>query len=249
MIVDDEPLARDAVRRLVEQRSDLELCGEAGSGPEALDLIQSAGQQDQPFDLLFLDIQMPGLGGFELLEELAQTESKVNPAVVFITAYDRYAVRAFDTQAVDYLLKPATKSRFNQAVDRCIESRRDLEAHEVRQLLADALVSAPTRLLVKRGSRIVPVPVEQVDWVEANGDYVRLHCGENTHLLERTLSDMERLLEPSSFCRIHRSALVNEARIAELIPLGSGRYEIKLENGTKLIMSRSYGTKFKRDAL
>ncbi len=248
LIVDDEPLARDVIRRLAQARDDLELCGEASSGAEALERLERAQSDGAPIDLLFLDIRMPGLDGFDTLERLSKGDAQA-PSVVFVTAYDRYAVRAFETQAIDYLLKPVTPARFEKAMERCLEERRRVSPQEVRQLLGDSLLAPPDRLLVKRGAKIVPVPVDSVDWIEANGDYVRLHCGDTTHLLERTLQEMERLLEAQRFRRIHRSALVNEARVSHLRPLGSGRYEMELEDGTRLVMSRSYAARYKRSLL
>ncbi len=245
VIVDDEPLARDVLRRMVTARSDLELIGEAGSGTQALDQITAPGPKPE---LVLLDIEMPGLDGFQLLDELSRRD-QTKATVIFVTAYNRYAVRAFETQAIDYLVKPVTQERFDAAIDRVTESRRSLTRAEVQQLLADALTSTPDRLLVKKGQRIVPVAVEEIDWIEANGDYVKLHCGAEGHLIERTLSEMEQLLAQRGFLRIHRSALVNDRRIESLTPLGSGRYQLQVRGGTQLIVSRSYSGAFRDHVL
>ena len=240
-VVDDEPLARDVLRRMIDGRSDLNLMGEGNSGVEALGLLSAP---DCKPDLVLLDIEMPDLDGFELLDELSKRQL-TDMTVIFVTAYNRYAVRAFETQAIDYLVKPVTQERFDAAIDRVAASRRSLSREEVQQLLADALASTPDRLLVKKGQRIVPVAIEEIDWVEANGDYVKLHCGEEGHLIERTLSEMEQLLSQSGFCRIHRSALVNDRRIESLTPLGSGRYELELSSGARVVVSRSYSSAFR----
>ncbi|MEM1247455.1 MAG: LytTR family DNA-binding domain-containing protein [Acidobacteriota bacterium] len=251
LLVDDEALARDVLRRLAEARDDLEICGECEHGEAALRKLREENAAGRTVDLIFLDVRMPGLDGFELLEELARSADSFGPlpSIVFVTAYDRYAVRAFEKQAVDYLLKPVTPARFEQALERCLENRRPLAPEEVQRLLGDALLAAPERLLIKLGSRIVPVAVHDVDWVEASGDYVRVHCGEKSHLLERSLGEMEKLLALRGFRRVHRSALVNEVRIAQLHPLGSGRYEIELQNGSRLVMSRSYANRYKDELL
>lgn len=244
-IVDDEPLARDVLRRLVEERPDLELVAEAGSGSEALRLLSD---QRTGADLVLLDIEMPGLDGFQLLEEVSR-RALTDATVVFVTAYNRYAVRAFETQAIDYLVKPVTPERFETTIERAIDSRRQLTKGEVQRLLADALAATPDRLLIKKGSRIVPVAVEEIDWIEASGDYVKLHIGPESHLIERTLSEMELLLATRGFHRIHRSALVNDRRIEGLVPLGSGRYQLQVTGGAKLVVSRTYSGKFKQQVL
>ncbi len=242
LIVDDEQPARDLLRRYVEERGDLELAAEASSGEEA---VAAAGKLAP--DLMLLDVEMPELDGFGVLAELERGRLDL-PWVIFVTAFERYAVRAFEAQALDYLLKPVTRRRFDRAIDRYL-ALADPPAPSVQQLLEDALVQPPQRVLVRTLGRIVPVPVEAIDWVEANGDYVNIHVGGRRHLIERTLTDMEKLLAPRSFLRVHRGALVNQNRIRELRPLGSGRYRLLLTDGSELVVSRTYSSRFRGDLL
>ncbi len=247
VLVDDEPLARANMRRLIKARPDLKLVGEAGSGTAALELMTTDAEARRP-DVLLLDIEMPGMDGFQLLNELSQRG--LTPAsIVFVTAYNRYAVRAFETQAIDYLVKPVTPERFAAAVDRATGRQHSLSRSQVKELLADALVAPPERLLVRKGQRIVPVDVADISWIEASGDYVKLHCGDAYHLIERTLAEMEKLLEVRGFRRIHRSALVNEACIEGMAALGSGRYELNITGGTRLVVSRTYSGRLREGLL
>ncbi len=241
VIVDDEPPARDLLRAYVEERADLALAGEADSGASALEVIAA-----QRPDVVLLDVQMPAGDGFSVLEQLAARG--LTPLVVFVTAYDRYAVRAFELNAVDYLPKPVTRERFDEAVARCRE-RTWRSVGEVERFLEDALHRPPQRLLVRERRRIVPVPVEAIDWIEAEGDYARLHVGGRSHLIEKTLKELERLLSSRGFARIHRGAVVNLNRIGELRPLGSARYALMLRDGTRLTVSRSYSEMFRRGTL
>ncbi len=246
VIVDDEPPARELLRAYVEGRADLELAGEADSGASALEVIA----RRQP-DVVLLDVQMPAGDGFSVLEKLAARG--LTPLVIFVTAYDRYAVRAFEVNAVDFLPKPVTRERFDEAVARCRErtwrSAPAASPAEVERFLEDALHRPPQRLLVRERRRIVPVPVEAIDWIEAEGDYARLHVGGRSHLIEKTLKELERLLGPRGFARIHRGAMVNLNRIGELRPLGSARYALMLRDGTRLTVSRSYSEMFRRGTL
>lgn len=241
VIVDDEPPARELLRAYVEGRADLELAGEADSGTAALEVIARC----QP-DVVLLDVQMPAGDGFSVLEKLAARG--LAPLVIFVTAYDRYAVRAFEVNAVDFLPKPVTRERFAEAIDRCRE-RTWKSVAEVDRFLEDALHRPPQRLLVRERRRIVPVPVDAIDWIEAEGDYARLHVGGRSHLIEKTLKELERLLAPRGFARIHRGAVVNLNRIGELRPLGSARYALILRDGTRLTVSRSYSEMFRRGTL
>ncbi len=231
-IVDDEPLARELLRRHAARRGDLQLVGEAASGVAAVDLI-AAGRPD----VVLLDIRMPGGDGFGVLRAM-ETSGSPAPLVVFVTAFDRYAVRAFEINAVDYLLKPVTRERFDEAMDRC-RSRSWRSAADVEGLLEDTLTRAPRRLLVRSLGKILAVPIESIVWVGAEGDYVRIHHEGGAHMLERTLKQMETLLVPRGFLRVHRGVLVNLIRIRALRPAGSARYEILLDDGNRLPVSRT----------
>ena len=230
MVVDDEPLARRALRALLAEDPDVELVGEH-DGVEALEAIPQA----RP-DLLFLDVQMPGVDGFTLLERVG-VESI--PAVVFVTAFDRHALRAFDMDAVDYLLKPFDDARFALALGRAKEALRDVVAG----------ASPPTtsgegpprhlrRFVVRSGDRILIVRVADVDWIEAADYYARIHVGARGHLLRQTMGELEAGLDPAQFFRVSRSAIVNLDRIRELVPLFKGEYSAVLADGTRLRLPR-----------
>ncbi len=242
VIVDDEPDALSLLIRHAATRSELQVVGEARSGIQAVRTIA----QTQP-SLLLLDVEMPELDGFGVLKEL-QRRTQPLPSVIFITAYEKYAVRAFEAQALDYLLKPASLQRFNQAIDRCLDSRKGREP-DLSRLLEDALQAPPQRLLIRQQGRIVPVPVESIDFVEACGDYVNVWVGKRSFLIERTLTKMEQLLAPRSFVRVHRSTLVNLQRIRELSPMGGGRYLLILQSGQELAVSRSHAHLFRGSVL
>jgi two-component system LytT family response regulator len=217
-VVDDEPLARTSLKILLERDPEIQLAGECGSGAEAIQSIRAM----KP-DLLFLDVRMPDVDGFEILEALG---SAVPPCVVFVTAFDEYAVRAFDADAVDYLLKPFDDQRFAKALARAKES--------IRQH------SAAGRLIVRNAGRILFIRISEIDWIEAADYYACLHVSGRSHLLRRTLADLERTLNPSQFCRIHRSTIVNVERVRELRLDYNGEYEVVLLDSTTLRMSRTY---------
>ncbi len=233
VIVDDEPLARDLLRRHVGRRRDLTLAGEAATGREGARLIE----REAP-DVVLLDIRMPEGDGFDLLGALEKAGRRM-PMVVFVTAYDRYAVRAFEMNAVDYLLKPVTRERFGEAMDRC-RSGAWRSVERIGDLLEDTLHRAPRRILVRHQRKIVPIPVDSIDYFQAADDYVKLHAEGREHLVEKTLREMELLLAERGFARVHRSLLVNIKRVRELVALGSSRYEAVLIDGTRLPVSRSY---------
>lgn len=243
LVVDDEVPARELLRRYVEARSELELVGEAGDGAIAADLIE----RTRP-DIVLLDVEMPGQDGFGVLLDLVR-RGIAQPAVVFVTAFDQYAVRAFEVNAVDYLLKPVVGRRFNEAIARCIRRGRDGAALDTRRFLEDVLRLPPKRLLVRDRGRIVPVPTQAIDWLEAEGDYVRIHVKEASHLVERTLTELERMLEPLGFARIHRRAIVNLDRVRQLQAEGSGRYRLLLASGGTLHVSRRYSARFRSELL
>jgi two-component system LytT family response regulator len=240
VIVDDEPPARDLLRGYAAQRPDVELLGEAEDGVAAVQLIRRV----EP-DVVLLDVMMPGIDGFEVLAQLE--DMPVLPRVVFVTAYDRHAVRAFEVNAVDYLLKPVTRERFDRAIERCLES--PVSRPELAPFLEDVARLAPQRLLIRDRGRIVLLPVSTVDRLESEGDYVRIHAGGRSYLLEKTLAEMEGILSPRGFVRIHRSAMVNLERVKELFAEGSGRYRLLLLDGTQLMVSRSYSHMFRKPLL
>jgi len=241
LVADDQPMARERLVTLLSAEPGVELAGTAASGPEAIDRIRSASP-----DLVFLDLQMPGMDGFKVIETIGVDRM---PATVFVTAYDEYAVRAFEVQALDYLLKPFGRQRFQSALER---ARRHLERErqgEMAGRLAELLRTgrqepAGERLLVKSGGRVSFVEVESIDWVEAEGNYVRIHAGEHVHLMRETMSGLIDRLGAHRFFRIHRSRIVNIKRVKELLIAGGGDYQVVLVDGTKLGLSRLY-----RDAL
>jgi two-component system, LytTR family, response regulator len=244
LIVDDESLARDRLRQLLQTESDVELIGECANGREAVTKIQSA----KP-DLVFLDIQMPELDGFSVLAELGETPM---PVIVFVTAYDKFALRAFEVHAVDYLLKPFNRDRFQQALGRALEQVKHREGRALieRQtaLLAELKPqpSFPDRLAVKSGGSILWVNLDDVDWIGSADNYAELHVGAKSHLLRETLSALEVRLAPEKFVRISRSIIVNANRIKELKRLFYGGYELTLQNRVKLTLSRRYRDKLQQ---
>lgn len=239
LIVDDEPLAREKLRGFLEKEKSIEIIGECRDGREALETIDNEGP-----DLVFLDVQMPEMDGFEVLENI---EPERLPTVIFVTAYDQYALKAFDVHAVDYLLKPFDRQRFKAALDR---AGTELERRQVgdvkRQLLAllsdveTRRTKYPPRLVIKSSGRVVFLKVDDVDWVDAAGNYVRLHAGNETHMLRETMGRLEKRLDPEKFLRIHRSTIVNIERIRELQQQFHGDYLVVLKNGQRLTLSRSY---------
>lgn len=241
VIADDEPLVRRGLRSHLETEADIKISGEARNGTEALALIRSTTP-----DLVFLDIQMPGLDG---LGVLAALPAEQRPAIVFVTAHDAYAVRAFELHAVDYLLKPFDGQRFRTALDRARERLRlkQTEAAPDLELLAAEIGDGrarPDRIAVREQGRIVLVPLEEVEWIEAADNYVRLHRGGNYHLLRQSLGRLEETLDPKRFARIHRSAMVNLTSVKALEPTPSGEYDVILHNGRRLTLSRSHRDRF-----
>jgi two-component system LytT family response regulator len=234
VIVDDEPHARSKLRRFMDGDGRLELVGEAGQGLEALEVLE----ETRP-DLLFLDVQMPEMDGFEVLEALDPT---VNPQVIFVTAHDQHALRAFEVRALDYLLKPIDLERFTGAVDRAIDARLAGEVSDARTALAELPTERRTlkRFLVRRKGRMLLVPAVRVDWIGSASNYVELHCGRETHLIRGTLQDLEDRLDASRFVRIHRSAIVNLEQVKELHPWSHGDLMVLLHDGTELRLSRRY---------
>jgi two-component system, LytTR family, response regulator len=243
LMADDEPLVRSGLRSFVTNDARLELIGEAADGAEAIALVR----QHAP-DLLLLDVQMPEQDGFAVVDALGEA---LPPAVVFVTAFDAYAIRAFDVHAVDYLLKPFEEDRFTVAIGRACErlsgQRPTISADVIRQL-ADTLATPAVgveRLLVKHDGRVTVVPLEEVDWIESADNYVRIHSRGRSILLRETLRDLEEQLPPSRFARVHRGAMVNLARVRELQPMFGGESVILLTTGAKVPLSRGYRDRFR----
>ena len=246
LIVDDEELARRGIRSRLERAGDITVAQECANGREAVEAIRELSP-----DLVFLDVQMPGLDGFDVIDAIG-TERM--PTVIFVTAYDQHALRAFDVHALDYLLKPLDEERFHQALDRARErmSERDASAFGDRlaALLAEVDPERETpesaesggtdRFVVKSSGRVTFVDADDIHWIEAAGDYVRLHTAEKTHLLRETMSGMDDRLDADRFLRIHRSTIVNTERIDELRPYGNSEYIVVLEDGTERKLSRTY---------
>lgn len=237
LIIDDEPLARKRIKSLLREEMDIELIGECASGREAIATVQ----KEAP-DLLFLDIQMPEVDGFEVLHGIRQQHM---PIVIFITAYDQHALKAFEVHALDYLLKPFTQQRFQEALTRARNQFGKNGSREtdpgLKTLLEKLSVEKNylTRFVVKTTSSVVLVNTSDVDWIESAANYALLHCGDKTHLVRETMRALEEKLCPKSFQRISRSAIVNLTRIRELQPMGKGEYTVILANGKQLTMSRS----------
>jgi two-component system LytT family response regulator len=225
IIVDDEPLARTNLRVLLRRDPQIEIIAECGSGKEALDKIRG----ERP-DLLFLDVQMPECDGFDVLEMLGR---ELPPAVIFVTAYDHYALRAFEAGALDYLLKPFDNPRFEIALRRAKEK---VERSSTRPRKVD-------RLAIKSAGQVSFLKVAEIDWIEAADYYACLHVGPRTHLLRRSLQELEDDLDQGAFCRIHRSAIVNLDRVRSLVLGSDGEYQVLLTNGANLRLSRRYRKK------
>jgi two-component system, LytTR family, response regulator len=255
LIVDDEALARRGIRARLAAAAGFEVAGEAATGREAVRAIAELSP-----DLVFLDVQMPGLDGFEVV---AAVGAERMPVTVFVTAHDQHALRAFEAHALDYLLKPLDDERFSRVLERArrrIEERRGGElGRKLAAVLAETGVVGPgtaspgeaapsdaaggrmlDRFLIKGGGRVLVIPAEEVDWIGAAGDYVRLHAGSRTHLLRDRISVLAEQLDPAVFARIHRSTIVNVERIRELQPYGNGDYVVVLKDGTSLKLSRGY---------
>jgi two-component system LytT family response regulator len=238
LIVDDEPLAREGVRQLLAAHPDVEILGECADGFQAVETIESA----KP-DLVFLDVQMPELDGFGVLQAIELDEL---PVIIFVTAYDNYALQAFNIHAVDYLLKPLDPERFRIALGRARAEIALREAHHINEnlrALLRTLKNTPqyqSRLIVKSSGRVTIVKTADVDWIGAEDDYACLHAQGRKHLLRETMSGLENQLDPDRFIRIHRSTIVNVERIKELRPLFHGDYAVVLNDGTKLTASRTY---------
>lgn len=243
IIIDDEPLAREKVQRFAERESDIEIIDVCTNGLEAL-----ASYQRLKPDLLFLDIQMPELTGFEMLSRIKDVPL---PGIIFITAYDEFALRAFEFHALDYLLKPYDRERFKKSVSHARESLQSASTSSVTteqiKALLESIAQPPSsieRLIVKSNGRIVFLRTDEIDWIEAAGNYVKLHVGKESHLIRETMNTLERKLNLQKFIRIHRSTIANIDKIKELQPYFNGEYTVILQNNSQLILSRGYRDNF-----
>ncbi len=244
LVVDDEPLAREGLKALLGRQSAVESVADARNGREAVAIIR----ERRP-DLVLLDVQMPRMDGFAVVHAIGPERM---PAVIFVTAHDQYAIRAFEIAALDYLLKPVTEERFALAFERA-SSRIRTQPHDetARQVVAmlDAMASPPrrlTRFAVRSGERTIFVPVDDVDRIEAFQNYVRLHAGETTYLLHVPMNTIEGVLDPERFLRIHRSHIGNVRRLSQLGSLAHGQSVIELRSGQRLQSGRTYGDKIRR---
>jgi two-component system, LytTR family, response regulator len=238
LVVDDEPLARARISELLSTDPDIQVIGECANGREAV----AAMRQSRP-DLVFLDVEMPEADGLTVLSEFAAADL---PSIVFVTAYDQYAVRAFDFHAIDYLLKPFDKERFERALRRAKTSILTERSGELGQRILSALDEIRTkpafleRLVIKNNGHVFFLKAEEINWIEAEGNYVRIHTNKESHLLRDTISALEAQLNPGKFLRVHRSAIVNIDRIQELHSWFHGEYRIILNDGSQLTLSRTY---------
>jgi len=258
LIVDDEPLSRERIRSLLAPQPNVEIIGEYGDGRQALDAMQTVTP-----DLLFLDVQMPDLDGFGLLQAMhAVNDSGRLPVVVFVTAYDQYALRAFEVHALDYLLKPFDEERFLQALERARQQiylssisegsggrdGKDVLGRRFLSLVRDLQTRGKPveRLIVRSAGRVFFLRADEIDWIEAASNYVRLHVGNDTHLLRETMNGIEARLDGNKFLRIHRSTIVNVERVKELQPWFHGDYAVILRDGTRLTLSRGHRDKLQQ---
>ena len=240
IIVDDEAYARGRIRHALKDEPDFELIGECANGREAIETVC----REKP-DLLFLDIQMPRLTGFDVCAQLGDSRAPM-PFIIFCTAYDQYALKAFEVHAIDYLLKPFDRERFKKALDHAraqLHRSKDAPADQrLAELLKDLRAGAKQndRLVFKQDGRVIFVRADAIDWLEADGNYVRIHCGSEPHYVRETLAGLESQLPADKFMRVSRSVLVNLDRIKEFQPLFYGDYAVILQTGAKLTLSRNY---------
>lgn len=240
LIADDERLSRRRVRRLLSLEPDCEVAAECANGLEAI----AALKQSRP-DIVFLDIQMPEMDGFEVARAMADSK----PLVIFISAYDEYALRAFEVQAFDYLLKPFDGRRFRESLQRArARVECDRSGQQDRRVVnpPDAVWPAriaPDRIAVRNNGRVVFVKLADIDWIEAADNYVCLHCGKETHIVRETMNELEARLDPAQFLRVHRSSIVNLDRVRELQPWFRGDYRVVLRDGTQLTLTKNHREK------
>jgi two-component system, LytTR family, response regulator len=244
LIVDDEPLGRRGLLRFLKNDPEIEVVAQCGDGESAVAAIHSRNP-----DLVFLDIQMPEMDGFEVVRRVGPQRM---PVTIIVTAFDRYAVRAFDANAIDYLLKPVGQARFERALARAKERIAESSKEDVAERIVATLEQInrqdkyPDRLPVSESGRILFVKTKEIDWIEANGNYVRLHVGARTYEIRETLNNLERKLDSRNFLRIHRSTMVNVHLIKEIQPWFHGYHLVLLQNGQELRMSRYQNAIVKR---
>jgi two-component system, LytTR family, response regulator len=233
LIVDDEPMARTRLKRLLEQAPEVKVVGECDDGASAVAAIEK-----HELDVAFLDVQMPEMNGFDVVRTVGPDRM---PPVIFVTAFDRFALQAFDAQALDYLLKPFGEERVRKALERARTflsgSARLAFQEQLAGMLKATTIHKANCLFVKDRERVLVVKPDEIDWVEADGDYVRLHVGQEAHLIRSTMTHMEERLTAEGFVRIHRSRLVNLARIKEIRPLFQGESVVVLKSGARLTAS------------
>jgi two-component system LytT family response regulator len=242
LVVDDEPLARERLRTLLAEDPEIEIVGECADGRSAVEAVR-----EMTPDLVFLDVQMPLLDGFDVVSEVG---ADAMPPVIFVTAYDEYAIRAFEVHALDYLLKPFDRERFGRALERAkqhlaMRGKGGAVAGQLRALLAEIRSGRDSgdevdRLVIRSRGRITIVPTRELDWVEAAGNYARLHAGKETHLMRETMTGLTDRLPATEFVRVSRSAIVRVDHIRELKRLSHGEYTIVLRDGTRVKASRGY---------
>lgn len=238
VIVDDEPLARDLLRDMLSAYDDVQVLGEFADGRAALRSIKKLGP-----DVVFLDVQMPKMDGFDLVQEMDPASM---PEIVFVTAYDRYALRAFEVHALDYLLKPFDEERLDRALRRAREHLRKPERTQdlsrILALLEDLGASDryPDRIAIRRSDRTILQPVAEIEWLEADGKHVKIHVGERTYSIREAMSRLEKLLDPRRFLRVSRAAIVNVDRIREVQPWFHGDHVVVLKNGDQVTTTRTY---------
>ena len=241
LIVDDEPLAREGVRMLLAAENDVENVLEARNGPEAIALIRS----EEP-DIVFLDVQMPEMSGFEVLQEIGPESM---PAVIFVTAHDQYAIKAFEINAIDYLLKPVTRQRFKEALRRATDRLRSPSADE-RMLSMLQTIASPrkymARIAVRSGGKTYFVELAEVDWMQAAENYVQLHTASAKHLVHVPIQTLQDSIDPDRFLRIHRSLIVNLQQVKEIEPASHGECVLVLHSGVRLQSSRTYSDAIRR---
>lgn len=239
LVVDDEPLVREGIRALLEREVDVQILGEARNGVEALERIREL----RP-DLVLLDVQMPGVDG---LAVVAALEPEERPAIVFVTAHGEHAIRAFDLHAVDYLLKPFDAERFATSLRRARARMAEEKVDRLEELLAtlEHARAYPERLLLKQQGTVVVVLADDIDWIEAADNYVKIHARTGRYMVREPLKQIEAKLDPARFARAHRSAIVNLSRVKSLDPLASGEHVITLTTGTRLTLSRGFRDHFK----
>lgn len=243
LIIDDVQLARERLKRCLADEPEVQIVGECDNGIKAVASIRALSP-----DLIFLDVQMPALDGFGVLEAL---RGERTPAVIFVTAYNEYAIRAFDVNALDYLLKPVDCARLSKAVERAKSQLvqpvpgDDLDSR-FRAMLEDIKASSKflKRLTIKLTGHTILLPTDEIDWIESYGNYLKVHAGRESHLIRGTLQSLETKLHPETFVRVHRSAIVNIEKIKEIYPRSNGDQDLVLQNGQQLMLSRKYRDRF-----